>query len=182
MLTEMVGQWIPKPKDYGVLDLTSGYCQAPLDPESWYYTAFRCVVGIFVWTRVPMGLKGAPAFQAALTTLVLVGLICHICERYIDNIYERTEKEFCERLRMVLEHCRKHNITFDPKKVILAVRQVEYLGQILDSTGVIFSRETISEVADFPVPTNVKMVVSTFGLCNFFRDHVKEHSLIDAEI
>ncbi len=34
--------------------------------------------------------------------------------------------------------------------------------------GLIFSRENISEVADFPVPTSVKMVRAFLGLCNFF--------------
>ena len=37
--------------------------------------------------RVPMGLKGAPAyFQAVLVTTVLVGLIYQICELYIDDL------------------------------------------------------------------------------------------------
>ena len=65
-VTTTIGQWIPnigqlmarigraRPKVFGVLDLTSGYYQAPLHPDSWIYTAFRCVAGIFHWTRVPI--------------------------------------------------------------------------------------------------------------------------------
>jgi hypothetical protein len=136
--TKTLGQWIPnisqlierigwaRPKVFGVLDLTSGYYQAPLHKDSHIYTAFRCCAGIFTWTRVPMGLKGAPAyFQAALVTFVLVGLIYTICELYIDNIiiYAQTEDELCDRLILILERCRKHNITFIPKKVKLGFRR-----------------------------------------------------------
>ena len=111
-MTKSIGQWIPniaqlitrigaaKPKLFGVLDLTSGYYQAPLHQDSWAYTAFRCVAGIFEWMRVPMGLKGALAyFQAILVTHVLVGLIYQICELYIDDliIFGATEDEFCDR-------------------------------------------------------------------------------------
>jgi hypothetical protein len=157
--TKTLGQWIPnisqlidrigaaKPKLFGVLDLTSGYYQAPLHKESRLYTAFMCCIGIFTWCRVPMGLKGAPAyFQAALATIVLAGLIYTICELYIDDIiiYARTEDEFCERLALVLERCRKFNVTFNPKKVKLGISKVEYVGHMIDESGLKFSRENIN--------------------------------------
>ena len=96
LVTTTVGQWIPnisqlisriglaKPKVFGViLDLTSGYYQAPLHKNSQMFTAFRCIAGIFAWLRVPMGLKGAPAyFQAALATIVLIGLVYTTCVNY----------------------------------------------------------------------------------------------------
>ena len=196
-VTTTIGQWIPnigqlmvrvgmvRPKVFGVLDLTSGYYQAPLHPDSWIYTAFRCVAGMFHLTRVPMGLKGALAyFQAALATEILVGLLYSICELYIDDIivYARTEEEFCVRLTAVLERYRKHNITFNPKKVKLGLAKVEYVGHTIDSTGLSFSRDKISEVADFPTPTTIKTVRTFLGLCNYFRDHVRNHSMIDREI
>ncbi len=138
LATKSIGQWIPnigqlierigaaRPKIFGVLDLTSGYYQAPLHENSWIYTAFICCIGIFTWRRVPMGLKGAPAyFQAALATIVLAGLIYTICELYIDDIiiYAQNENDFCERFELVLERCRKFNVTFNPKKVKLDFRK-----------------------------------------------------------
>ena len=51
-----------KAKYYAVMDLTSGYHQAPMDPESVKYTAFVTAHGVFEWKRVPMGLKGAPTY------------------------------------------------------------------------------------------------------------------------
>jgi hypothetical protein len=54
---------------------------------------------------------------------------------------------------------------------------------MIDESGLTFSREKISDVADLPVPTTVKMVRAFLGLCNFFREHVRGHSsLIDREI
>ena len=44
------------------------------------------------------------------------------------------------------------------------------------------SRDKISEVADFPTPTSVKTVRTFLGLCNYFHDHVRNHSMIDREI
>jgi hypothetical protein len=129
-----------------------------------------------------MGLKGAPAyFQAALATIVRVGLVYTVCNvnelYYIDDIIsyaEATDDEFCERLIIiVLERCRHHNITFNPKKVKLRLSKVEYVGHMIDYSGLIFLRENISEVADIPVPTPVKMVRAFPGLCIFSREHVR---------
>ena len=43
-----------KTKYYAVMDLTSGYHQAPLDHEASSYTAFVTSKGVFEWVRVPM--------------------------------------------------------------------------------------------------------------------------------
>lgn len=197
LVTETIGQWIPnisqlinrigaaKPTVFGVLDLTSGYYQAPLHRDSWAYTAFRCCVGIYEWTRVPMGLKGAPAyFQSKLVTEVLVGLIYRICELYIDDliIFANSEDEFCKRFETILERAKEFNLTFNPKKVKLGMTKVEYVGHMIDATGITFSEGKISEVLAFPQPTTVKQVRSFLGLCNFFRDHVRNHSSIDHDL
>ncbi len=38
-----------KAKYYAVMDLTSGYHQTPMDPESVKYTAFVTAHGVFEW-------------------------------------------------------------------------------------------------------------------------------------
>ena len=72
-----------KPCYFGILDLTSGYHQAPLAPQSQKFTAFICFMGVYEWLRVAMGLKGAPSyFQQQLASIVLVGLLYITCELY----------------------------------------------------------------------------------------------------
>ena len=76
-----------RPKYFAVMDLTSGFFQAPLHEDSRGYTTFSMWLGNFEWLRVPMGIKGAPSwFQQQLETKVLGGLIHHICELYIDDV------------------------------------------------------------------------------------------------
>ena len=53
---------------------------------------------------------------------------------------------------------------------------------MIDATGITFSEGKISEVLAFPQPTTVKQVRSFLGLCNFFRDHVRNHSAIDHDL
>ena len=74
------------PAFMGVIDLTAGYYQAPLDIDSRKYTTFTSFLGNYQWTRVPMGLKGAPSyFQSAMSHTVLNGLMYRQCELYLDD-------------------------------------------------------------------------------------------------
>lgn len=168
-----------RPKYFAVMDLTSGYHQAPLSVNSRKFTAFICFLGILEWLRVPMGLKGAPSyFQRVLATIVLSGLMYVICELYIDDVlvFGNTEQEFIANLRKVFERFRKHNLTLNPKKCKYGISQVEYVGHVIDERGVTFSDEKRKKVLDFPLPTHMKQLKKFLGLANYFRDHVKNHS------
>ena len=82
---------------FGVIDLTSGYHQAPLDEESRKFTTFTSFAGNYQWTRVPMGLKGAPSyFQQNLQAAVLRDLMYRSTELYLDDciVHAKTEELF----------------------------------------------------------------------------------------
>ena len=89
-----------KPTIFGVMDLTQGYRQAPLTFASRASTAFITFCGVYQFTRLPFGLKQAPSyFQEMMATIVLNGLIYHICEMYFDDciVYGNTDGEFVSR-------------------------------------------------------------------------------------
>ena len=168
-----------RPKYFAVMDLTSGYHQAPLSINSRKYTAFICFLGLLEWLRVPMGLKGAPSyFQRVLATIVLSGLIYIICELYIDDVcvFGQTEEEFIHNLREVFLRFRKYNLTLNPKKCKYGISKVEYVGHVIDENGVTFSDEKREKVLTFPLPTHMKQLKKFLGLANYFRDHVINHS------
>jgi hypothetical protein len=140
------------------MDLTSGYHQAPMDPESVKYTAFVTAHGVFEWKRVPMGLKGAPTyFQREMSMSVLGGLLGHGVELYLDDciVYGATEEEFKTNLRGVFEGFQNHGITLNPKKCKFGLSSIEYVGHIIDQDGIRFSREKIDKVLDLLSQLNI---------------------------
>lgn len=166
---------------FGVMDLTSGYHQAPLSLMAQAICAFITFCGVFEWLRVPMGLKGAPSyFQQMMVTVVLVGLVYIICEVYLDDIiiHAKTDLEFLERLRQVFQRFRKHRMTANPEKCDFGLPEIEYVGHVLDKNGLSFSKKKLSQVLDFPKPIYQKELKSFLGLANYFRDHVENHSTL----
>ena len=166
-----------KPKVFGVMDMTSGYHQAPLSMSARILTAFICFMGVLQWLRVPMGLKNAAAyFQRVMATVVLVGLIYICCELYIDDVlvFGANNDEFITNLRLVFERFRKHKITLNPKKCKFGMDHVEYVGHVISEDGLSFTEKKREKVLNFPPPTRQKEMLAFLGLVNYFRDHVPD--------
>ena len=106
-----------KPEIFAVMDLTSGYHQAPLSKASQEYTAFITHMGLYKWLRVPMGLKGAPSyFQHQMQQNVLGPLTGTCCEIYLDDIivFGATEDEFAANLAKVFKRLQEKNVFLNP--------------------------------------------------------------------
>ena len=170
-----------KPKHFAVLDLTSGYYQAAISKESRELTAFRTSTGLYQWKRLPMGLKGAPAFfQQAMQEKVLGNLLYTACEVYLDDIivYGSTEEEFLTNLELVFQRLEQYNITLNPEKVRLGLSSIEYVGHTIDENGISFSKEKIQDVWNAPRPVTKKQLKSFLGLCVQFKDHIPNYSTL----
>ena len=164
---------------FAVVDLTSGYHQAPLSQRSQEATAFITHMGVFQWCRVPMGLKSAGSyFQQQLANEVLVGSIYHICESYLDDviIHGDTLERYMANIRTVFARFRKHHITLNPAKCRFGHSEIEYVGHVINQDGITFSRDKIMKVLQIPKPIKEKELKSFLGLANYFRDHVANHS------
>ena len=168
-----------RPKFFAVMDLTAGFHQTPIAEGSREFTAFKTPWGLYEWCRLPMGLKGAPAyFQGAMATEVLNGLIMNICELYLDDVivYADTAQELESRLRRCFERFRLKGITLNPSKCKLFVPSVEYCGHLIDKEALHFTRSKLDSVTDFAIPETQQGLRSFLGLANWFRDHVNDHS------
>jgi hypothetical protein len=164
-----------KAKYYCVMDLTSGYHQTPVDPESIKYTAFVTSAGVFEWVRVPMGLKRAPTyFQREMSNTVLGGLIEYGVELYIDDciVYGGTEEELVQNLRKVFERFKAFNVTLNPKKCRFGCQSIEYVGHVIDKDGIRLTRSKIEQVLNFETPVVLKDLASFIGLVIWFGDHI----------
>jgi Reverse transcriptase (RNA-dependent DNA polymerase) len=170
-----------KPKYFGTMDLTQGYHQTPLSIPTRVYTSFILFSGVYQFTRLPFGLKRAPSyFQEVMATVVLTGLIYLICEMYIDDyiVYGSDMNQFVDRLRQIFMGFRQHHLFLKESKYHFGYTEIEYVGKVISENGLKMSQEKIRSVLDLPIPSVSKQLKSFFGLTNYFRDFVRNHSAI----
>ena len=162
-------------KYYAKLDLRKGYNQAAMDPASRYLTAFITEAGQFEYTRVPFGLKNAPAyFQKVISTVVLAGLVGVICEVYIDDVitFGDNEAELFDNLSVILSRFREFGLVVHPTKCVLGVKEVEFLGHKLSSLGLQLSENKKQGLLALQPPVDTVTLKSFLGLANYFRDFI----------
>jgi hypothetical protein len=168
-----------KADTFGVMDLTSGYHQAPLSLACKAFTAFITFAGVYQFTRLPFGPKRAPSyFQEQMATVVLAGMIYVICEMYLDDciVYGQGMDDFCDKLEKVFIRFDEKHIFLKAIKCKLGMSEVEYVGKTISKEGIRMSEKQIQGVMDFPKPVNNTQLRSFLGFVNYFREHVPNHS------
>ena len=174
-----------KADTFGVMDLTSGYHQAPITLSCRIFTAFITFAGVYQFTRLPFGPKRAPSyFQEQMATSVLFGLLYVICEMYLDDciVYATGTDQFCERLEKLFIRFDEKHIFLKAIKCKLGMSEVEYVGKTISKEGLRMSDKQVKGVNDFPRPVNNTQLRSFLGFINYFRDHVPNHSNVVAPL
>ena len=97
------------------------------------YTGFSTSIGSFKWLRMPMGLTGSPPTFQCLVEKVLVGLTLeNLCalSPYLDDIsiFSSTPEEHLERLLLVLERFRAHNLKISPNNCDFFRMKFQFFG------------------------------------------------------
>ena len=173
-----------RPTRFCLIDLKDGYWQAPLAKESQWITAFMVAsLGLFIYTRVPMGIKCAASyFQFMMATVVLAGLVHSICEVYLDDIVVHDEgmghAQFIKNLERVFAALDSRGIIINPVKLVCGVPQAVVLGHEIDSSGITHTRKQIDDVLGIEQPLYGKGMKSFLGVAQYFAPHIKNFALL----
>ena len=119
-----------------------------------------------------MGLLGSPESFLRLMEKVLDGIRNIIVYIYDVIIHTATREHHLQVLDQVLTKLEEHQL-----KINLAT-EVAYLGFVLTPERIRPGREKLQLLPDMPPPNNLRQVRQVIGLCNFFRNHLKDFALI----
>jgi hypothetical protein len=98
---------------------------------------------------------------------------------YIDDIliFSETEAEHQAHVRLVLE-VQRQKFEVCKAKSSSALKEIEYLGHILNEQGIRPNPKKVEAVQTWPVSKNVHDVKSFIGLVNYFRKFIEHYSEI----
>lgn len=155
-----------------------------MDPADRAKTAFSTTQGHFEFTRMPFGLKNAPAtFQRAMNNILsnYIGSICYV---YLDDIIiiGHNLEDHLNNVCKVLERLAQFNLKIQLDKCEFLIRETEFLGHIVTSNGVRPNPEKIQKILDWKIPTNEKEIRQFLGLSGYYRRFIKDYSKITKPI
>lgn len=159
---------------FTTLDLASGYHQIEVEEQDRAKTAFSTPSGHFEFTRMPFGLKTAPAtFQRAMDN-VLRGLQGIHCLVYLDDIiiYSNSLQEHIDTLRKVFKRLRQTNFKVTLDKCEFLRKEVLYLGHKITKNGLEPNDDKVKAVLNFPLPQTPTEIKSFLGLIGYYRKFI----------
>ena len=170
-------------KIYSALDMSRGFWQLPMDPETADRTGFSSCAGHFQFNCLPFGLVNAPQQFSQVVDIVFGGLNTtkdHFAHWYIDDlaISSKSLEQHIEHLNRVAQRLRWSGLMLKPSKAQFMVKEVEYLGHLVNKDGVRPLPKKLVALQDFPVPTSATEIKRFLGMCSFYRKWVPGFSTV----
>ncbi|CAB4019572.1 Hypothetical predicted protein [Paramuricea clavata] len=167
---------------FSTLDLTSGYHQLELEPESRRITTFSTHVGLRRYKRLMFGINAASEiFQNSIAEL-LTGLPG--CKNISDDIivYCRDVREHDENLNRVLTRLREHNARLNRDKCAFCKSGVIFYGHSFSSERIKAAPQKINAIKTMQPPENPSEVKSILGMAQYVSRFIPNYTTITAPL
>lgn len=165
---------------FTTLDLAKGFYQVEVHQDDIAKTAFSCEFGHYEYTRLPMGMKNAPATFQRLMNDALKDYIGRICFCYMDDIiiFSSSLEEHIISLKKIFRRFKELNLMIQLDKCEFLKRETKFLGHIISEQGVKPSPAKVDAIRKFPIPSTAKEIKSFLGLVGFYRKFIKDFAKI----
>ena len=167
---------------FSKLDLSSGYHQFELSPESRNITTFSTHVGLRRYKRLLFGINAAAEiFQNAIEE-ILAGLPG--CNNISDDIivFGRGQKEHDTNLRGVLERLKQYNIRLKEEKCSFSQSTIMFYGHIFSAEGIKPDPKKIDAIKAMNPPECSSEVKSLLGMAQYVSRFIPDYAKITAPL
>lgn len=154
---------------FSILDLSDAFSQLKVAEVFRDITTITTFKGLFRFKRLPFGIETASAiFQQAMNfTLSGLGVGVHA---YIDDVVVAgaTPQEHDARFHSTLRRLQDMGWKLKSEKCCFMLREIKYLGVIINSKGIRADPVATRAIANIPKPTCISEVQTLLGMINHY--------------
>ncbi|KAL0415712.1 UNVERIFIED_CONTAM: putative enzymatic polyprotein [Sesamum latifolium] len=121
-----------------------------MESESRKFTAFCTPQGQYIWNVMPMGLANAPQiFQKKMDNIFKDYF--EFIFVYIDDILiaSKNMKDHIKHLEIFSDACHREGLVLSEKKATIVVNKIEFLGILIDETGIELQDHIVEKIRNF---------------------------------
>ena len=153
-------------KIFSKLDANSGFWQIPLSEKSKLLTTFITPSGRYCFNRLPFGMSSATEVYQKRKSKIQEGLPGVLS--LVDDIliFGQDQQEHDERLWSALRRLQEANVTLNSAKCAFGVREVKFLGHVIDSHGIKSDPDKTKAIKEMPTRTSITDLRRFMGMAN----------------
>ncbi|MBW0555660.1 hypothetical protein O181_095375 [Austropuccinia psidii MF-1] len=158
---------LAKAKCINKMDFIKGFHQNVVKPNSMELLRIICHMGIYKYTRMPFGIKNAPAhFQKMMDTIFCEEILEGWMLVYIDDIiiYAETWEDHVQGIERVLSKCKTINLKISLKKWNFGQQELLALGHKVSGLSLAIDQNKVAAVLKRPVQRASKRCNLSLGL------------------
>ncbi|MBW0534167.1 hypothetical protein O181_073882 [Austropuccinia psidii MF-1] len=133
-------------------------------------------MGIYEYTRMPFGIKNAPAhFQRMMDTIFQDEILEGWMVVYIDDIiiYSETWEDHVKYIERVLSKCTPINLKIELKKCNFGQQELLALEHKVSGRSLEIEQNKVAAVLQKPVPRNINKMQYLLGFASYYKNHIK---------
>ena len=152
----------------------------PVMDEDVQKTAFRTRYGYYEFMVMPFGLTNALTAFMDLLNRVCRPMLDRSVIVFIDDIlvYSRSREQYEEHLREILGVLRSERLYAKFSKCDFWLREVQFLGHLINLNGILVDPAKIEAVMRWEVPRSPTEIRSFLGLADYYWRFIRDFSKI----
>jgi len=172
---EEVLEGVGKARYISKMDLAKGYYQLSVRPADQPKTAFVCHKGKFQFTRMPFGVRNAPAVFQQLMNQILREEE-QFASPYMDDIvvFSNSWEDHISHIKTVLSRLAEAGLTANPSKCYWGGQTIEFLGHQIGNGEMSLPKHRIAALSSYTRPTTKRGLRAFLGAISFYRRYVKQ--------
>ncbi len=169
---------------FSKLDLRSAYNLIRIREGDEWKIAFITPTGHYEYLVMPYELVNAPSIFQDFMHEVLREYLHWFVLIYIDDIliYSRSMAEHRHHVAEVLQRLRDFHLFLKAEKCSFHQSSVQFLGCIIDHSGIQMDEWKVEAIRNWPVPTTIKELQRFLGFSNFYRRFIHNYSSITSPL
>lgn len=162
------------------LDMKDAYWHVKIRESDRDLTAFISHRGLFRFINMAFGFSNAPATWQSTMDEMFHDYLWLFVLVYMDDliIFSKSFEDHIRHLRFVFQRLSDYNVHLNPKKCHFAQEEIEYLGHVISTKGILPHPNKLRAISDMPAPTNLKEVRAFLGLAGYYRRFIKDFASI----
>ncbi|MBW0529231.1 hypothetical protein O181_068946, partial [Austropuccinia psidii MF-1] len=167
------------------MDCMKGFHQNVVKPKSMKLLRIICHMGIYEYTRMPFGIKNAPAhFQRMMDTIFHEEILEGWMVVYIDDInkYSETWEDHVHYIERVLRKCTPINLNISLKRCNFGQQELLALGHKVSGRSLAIDQNKVAAVLQKTVPKRIKEMQYFLGFASYYRNNIKNFAHITSSL